>query len=183
MEIKLSRLLYEALSDKKFNDEYYRIIKLYSGKIYDSYRKVKPSIDVNDFFIHTEGTFKNVNMSLDEFEKLPFKEVISDSGSRYKIDGTKIYRNADHWGRVASCYWDIDNFGENRRPTGMIDVSELKPNSKFPSTYIKKYPNHKKVIKSALKDWKLLMDKGASQKQEKMVLDQIKKLKDLEKST
>lgn len=81
---------------------------------YEYIDKAMPNITKDDYFISTKGNFERV--SRDEWSKLDSPITRSDSGSSYKLDGEYIYRASDHWGRVASCDWNVNSNYYYRSP-------------------------------------------------------------------
>lgn len=65
---------------------------------------------------YTSGKWKTVRGEIE------YKQ----SGSVYWYESDGVYRRSDHWGKVASCTWPIDE--ENARiTTGFIKWDDLKP--------------------------------------------------------
>lgn len=73
-------------------------------------------INKDNFHMHTNATWIRLKwgaQAYELFQRLQTTcEVIRPVGSTsvYLIDEAtgEVYRYADHWGRVASCFWDLD---------------------------------------------------------------------------
>lgn len=133
---------------EKFNDIFLKITK---PEFAGNYRTLYPKISIRDFYISTIGLFKNANMSDQDFDKIAGKKIVSKSFSEYKIYKNLIYRKSDHWGKVASCIWKIDNFDKTKfdHIVGVINVNDLKPN--FESYKIGYIRNADKIINKQIK--------------------------------
>lgn len=143
--------IYESIKIADLEKHLSKILQNAIKRTYDDYRIVKPDIDASDFFIGTRGEFKNNGMSIDDFDSLPSKPYSSDSGSTYKIVNGILYRLSNHWGRVASCNWDISDGYNSGYVVGEIPIRDLKINDR-PSGYIKYYDDALDVLKSAKND-------------------------------
>jgi hypothetical protein len=125
-EIKSSEKI-KVLKTKKSFEQIRNEYKLWRNEkntylnIWDDYRKIYPEIDEDNFYIGTDADFElvlkddkgNLLNSYDDYKKyfdnIGAKETLSPtSSSRYKVYKDVVYRFSDHWGRVASCYWNID---------------------------------------------------------------------------
>lgn len=65
--------------------------------------KFPKEVTEKDYFIATTGTFQLSNKH--EYNAIEADEYVSESGSRYKVQGEYLYRRSDHWGGVATCLW------------------------------------------------------------------------------
>lgn len=69
-----------------------------------------------NFYIRTNATWQKIKhgnhaqLLFDELNSRKDLEIIRPCGSSsvYIIDGDEVYRFSDHWGRVASCFWDLN---------------------------------------------------------------------------
>ncbi len=76
-----------------------------------NYRRVVKVVNAKNYHISTDANFKKINGNPhEEFANIKAKMFQSDSGSRYKILKGTVYRLSNHWGRVASCYWEINDY-------------------------------------------------------------------------
>lgn len=98
------------------------------------YREIYQTPTENDYYICTSGTFENIGfgMDFDALENLwstiKSRQVNSPkmSGSKYKVKNGVLYRFSNHWGKVASCRWDLEPFS-NGWAIGKIQISQLRP--------------------------------------------------------
>lgn len=116
----------------------------YSIPIYAPYCEIYPKITIEDYYKATKGLFKrykegNQFKDLDQIEEdwNGINAPVTDSpnsSSKYKTLGDTIYRLSDHWDRVASCYWELedkkeyayyDRRLESRYQIGYIKISDL----------------------------------------------------------
>jgi hypothetical protein len=58
----------------------------------------------DNFFLNTIAEFKAVAKNLVKINKPDYESV---SGSKYWYTQKGVYRYSDHWGNVASCYWEL----------------------------------------------------------------------------
>lgn len=107
-----------------------QISREYFGNRALPYRDAKPNVDESDFFIATKCQFTNTGMSVSEFEQIEADCCQSDSGSRYKVVDGVVYRCSDHWGRVASCQWDLDSHNEGRYTVAACNISNMQANDR-----------------------------------------------------
>jgi hypothetical protein len=76
-------------------------------------KQVAERITKDNFHLATEATFRLIAqpaqapMKWVELMKRYGLFFLSDSGSQYVTNGTILWRASDHWGRVASCTWNI----------------------------------------------------------------------------
>lgn len=86
------------------------------------FHELKPKVDITDWYFATEATFEVVGNSqelwetmIDTLAKQGYEYYISESGSEYLSDTVSgdIYRYADHWGRIASCNWYLQDLGND----------------------------------------------------------------------
>lgn len=76
-----------------------------------------------NFFISTIANFIACKIP----ERNP--DYISISGSAYWDEGDKVIRWSDHWGRVASCTWQL--WGDEDYSCGECDYLDFRRNSKI----------------------------------------------------
>lgn len=107
----------EALKDMKsiFYKVEKEIPRLGTGK------QIMPDVTIDDYFYDTETVFRSVLRKDEKWNEIEerWKKMIDSkkydwhrspkSSSEYLIDKETgdIYRYADHWGKVASCDWDL----------------------------------------------------------------------------
>ncbi len=90
------------------------------------------AVNKDNFHIGTKATWKRLkhgDHAFELYEQLkanPNVAVIRPpaSNSVYLVDeqGEKVYRLADHWSRVGSCFWMLDKPLENWQMTRRISV-------------------------------------------------------------
>ena len=159
---------------QRYNDLQSKLMKIVGDtipKIQNNYRKVKPDIDESDYYICTIAEFKNTGMSETDFNKLKAPEVKSDSGSRYKVIKGTVYRLSDHWGRVASCEWDIDRSKWSGKDVGAVKISDMKPN--YYCQYILTPPGAKQAGEEAIKKMEAMRGDVPGVKAEKLINERI----------
>jgi len=95
-------------------------------------------INKDNFHINTRCVFQRIKWGshaqslFNELIQKSGVEVIRPyaSGSVYIIDGDDVYRCADHWDRVASCYWPLDrpmeHWRQNEFVIGKANFSQFK---------------------------------------------------------
>jgi hypothetical protein len=167
---------------QRYNNLQSKIMKIIGEtipKLTDKYRNVKPDIDESDYYICTIAEFKNTGMSEAEFDKLKAPEVKSDSGSRYKVINGSVYRLSDHWGRVASCEWEIDYSKWIGKDVGVVKISDMKPN--YYCQYILTPKGAKKSGEEAIKKIESLRGEVSGAKAEKLINENIERVKSLMK--
>ena len=85
-------------------------------------------VTFDDFHIDTTGVWEKVDDNVEIKNREP--DFTSPSGSAYWYDRENgvVYRTSDHWGRVRSCYWDLDDdsYSKGRWATGRIKLTDLK---------------------------------------------------------
>ena len=81
----------------------------------------------DNFFENTYGVFKQLPLNNKELDITSNPDFISNSGSKYWYVGNKLYRYANHWDRVASCFWKIKgHYNANKNyKLGVIYFSKL----------------------------------------------------------
>lgn len=137
---------YEDLNDK-FKD-FHKLFDSVNKEIPRSSTadKIIPDITVDDYYLDTETLFKaveeytpttNKDGSFKDNVQLKWQEMIDlgkyeftqspKSGSQYLIDRKNgdVYRKADHWGRCASCFWDVD-FKEGGYGIAVSNIKDFK---------------------------------------------------------
>jgi GNAT superfamily N-acetyltransferase len=84
------------------------------------FRSVVKEVTRNNFHISTQADYKEIHLT-SHFENIHHLwSTLSDKGTNFKsrggsqywISDKAIYRLADHWGGVASCFWTIDGEGD-----------------------------------------------------------------------
>lgn len=97
---------------------------------FKAYREVFDTPTIDDYYIDTRATFKPVDADWERMKASGKYEWHQSpkSNSEYLIDRENgdIYRRADHWGLVASCYWKLDGDADGVR-IGMANIKDFKP--------------------------------------------------------
>lgn len=105
-----------------------------------SAKEIMPQVTIDDYYLDTETNYQSI-LSKDE----NWKEIddrwgaMKESGkydwhqspkssSEYLIDNNTgdIYRFSDHWGRVASCSWDIKSESEQKWDIAKSNIKDFK---------------------------------------------------------
>ncbi len=142
-----------------------------STEIYDDYRVVNPDITKDNFFIATKGTFDLFNGNWNDIDSTEIRSP--KSSSVYKVKNGMVYRKSNHWGQVASCYWELNGIKDGEYQIGRIKLSDLRPNDRS-GGYIDFYPNAMSKINSAIKSLNDI--KVDSKKIQILIRDEMNKL-------
>ena len=133
------RLGGSSLNSRNISSVGLNTVDLYSGKTI-SYRAVKKDVDFSDYYEATSAEFQNISKegnasslwsSLKQENDLHWVHSPS-SDSEYLLDykNQKVYRYSDHWGKVGSCEWALNDI-----TTGWnVGVSFLKDFKALPSS-------------------------------------------------
>lgn len=133
------RLESSSLNSRNISSVGLNTVDLYSGKTI-SYRAVKKDVDFSDYYEATSAEFQNISKdgnasslwsSLKQENDLHWVHSPS-SDSEYLLDyeHQKVYRYSDHWGKVGSCEWALNDI-----TTGWnVGVSFLKDFKALPSS-------------------------------------------------
>lgn len=98
-----------------------------------------PEVTVDDYFLETETTFKGIMKREDGYREVSerWKKMKTDkrydfhespkSSSQYLVDRTTgdVYRYSDHWGKVASCDWDLESKNEEKWDIGVSNLKDF----------------------------------------------------------
>ena len=143
-EEKIREIVGDKVTDKNVS-RVRGIIPLYNflgnpknHEVYAPYRSVHRTPTLNDYYIHTDAKFKAVPTGdrgvADAWQGMKasgkyehHKSPLSDSEYLIDRESGDIYRMSDHWGRVASCQWDIDNPAEGMQ-IGKANIKDFKGN-------------------------------------------------------
>ena len=133
------RLGGSSLNSRNISSVGLNTVDLYSGNTI-SYRAVKKDVDFSDYYDATSAEFQNISKegnasslwsSLKQENDLHWVHSPS-SDSEYLLDykNQKVYRYSDHWGKVGSCEWALNDI-----TTGWnVGVSFLKDFKALPSS-------------------------------------------------
>lgn len=110
-------------------------VNLYGGNTV-SYREVKKDVDLSDFYEATSAEFTKI--SSDKFVFSFWEGLKSDkdlkwhhsplSNSEYLVNyhTGDIYRFSDHWGKVASCEWSLNDEPTEGWSIGVANIQSFK---------------------------------------------------------
>lgn len=150
-EEKIREIVGDKVTDKNVS-RVRGIIPLYNflgnpknHEVYAPYRSVHRTPTLNDYYIHTDAKFKAVPTGdrgvADAWQGMKasgkyehHKSPLSDSEYLIDRESGDIYRMSDHWGRVASCQWDIDNPAEGMQ-IGKANIKDFKGNNRRGNGY------------------------------------------------
>ena len=150
-EEKIREIVGDKVTDKNVS-RVRGIIPLYNflgnpknHEVYAPYRSVHRTPTLNDYYIHTDAKFKAVPTGdrgvADAWQDMKasgkyehHKSPLSDSEYLIDRESGDIYRMSDHWGRVASCQWDIDNPAEGMQ-IGKANIKDFKGNNRRGNGY------------------------------------------------
>lgn len=102
-------------------------------------KEIMPEVTVDDYFLETETTFKGIMKREDGYREVSerWKKMKADkrydfhespkSSSQYLVDRTTgdVYRYSDHWGKVASCDWDLESKNEEKWDIGVSNLKDF----------------------------------------------------------
>ena len=110
-------------------------VNLYEGKTV-SYREVKKEVDLSDFYEATSAEFTKLSSDKSVFSF--WEDLKSDkdlkwhhsplSNSEYLVNHYTgdIYRFSDHWGKVASCEWSLNDDSTEGWSIGVANIQSFK---------------------------------------------------------
>lgn len=137
---------------------------------YVSAVELMPNVTINDYFLDTETNFHsitNIIYNKDGSSNHPeihkiwedmknsgryiFKES-PKSNSEYLIDKNNgdIYRYSDHWGRVASCIWTLDDYYSGDVSIAKSNIKKFNRRKDSMSVYFN--PQHKECVIKTIKN-------------------------------
>lgn len=104
-----------------------------------SANEVLPEVTVDDYYLDTKTTFKSILPKNETWQEIDQRwEDMKKSGkyhwhqspkssSEYLIDEKTgdVYRFSDHWGRVASCTWDIVGENDNKWDIAKSNIKDF----------------------------------------------------------
>ena len=133
------RLGGSSLNSRNISSVGLNTVDLYSGKTI-SYRAVKKDVDFSDYYEATSAEFQNISKEGNAYSLWSSLKQENDlhwvhspsSDSEYLLDykNQKVYRYSDHWGKVGSCEWALNDI-----TTGWnVGVSFLKDFKALPSS-------------------------------------------------
>ena len=110
-------------------------VNLYEGKTV-SYREVKKEVDLSDFYEATSAEFTKLSSDKSVFSFWEGLKSDKDlkwhhsplSNSEYLVNHHTgdIYRFSDHWGKVASCEWSLNDDSTEGWSVGVANIQSFK---------------------------------------------------------
>ena len=110
-------------------------VNLYEGKTV-SYREVKKEVDLSDFYEATSAEFTKLSSDKSVFSFWEGLKSDKDlkwhhsplSNSEYLVNHHTgdIYRFSDHWGKVASCEWSLNDDSTEGWSVGVANIRSFK---------------------------------------------------------
>ena len=110
-------------------------VNLYEGKTV-SYREVKKEVDLSDFYEATSAEFTKLSSDKSVFSFWEGLKSDKDlkwhhsplSNSEYLVNHHTgdIYRFSDHWGKVASCEWSLNDVPTEGWSVGVANIRSFK---------------------------------------------------------
>lgn len=110
-------------------------VNLYEGKTV-SYREVKKEVDLSDFYEATSAEFTKLSSDKSVFSFWEGLKSDKDlkwhhsplSNSEYLVNHYTgdIYRFSDHWGKVASCEWSLNDDSTEGWSIGLANIQSFK---------------------------------------------------------
>ena len=110
-------------------------VNLYEGKTV-SYREVKKEVDLSDFYEATSAEFTKLSSDKSVFSFWEGLKSDKDlkwhhsplSNSEYLVNHYTgdIYRFSDHWGKVASCEWSLNDDSTEGWSIGVANIQSFK---------------------------------------------------------
>ena len=110
-------------------------VNLYEGKTV-SYREVKKEVDLSDFYEATSAEFTKISSDKSVFSFWEGLKSDKDlkwhhsplSNSEYLVNHHTgdIYRFSDHWGKVASCEWSLNDEPTEGWSVGVANIRSFK---------------------------------------------------------
>ncbi|MBW4722819.1 zincin-like metallopeptidase domain-containing protein [Prevotella melaninogenica] len=110
-------------------------VNLYGGNTV-SYREVKKEVDLSDFYEATSAEFTKLSSDKSVFSFWEGLKSDKDlkwhhsplSNSEYLVNHHTgdIYRFSDHWGKVASCEWSLNDDSTEGWSVGVANIQSLK---------------------------------------------------------
>lgn len=101
-------------------------------------REVDKTINKNNYFIGTDTIFDSILNKDDGYEEIKRKweelkkkgdwQSSPKSSSEYVVIKDGVYRLSDHWGRAASCVWDINSKSNSKWDIGFSKFEDFKLN-------------------------------------------------------
>ncbi|MGC3978204.1 MAG: hypothetical protein QM751_08280 [Paludibacteraceae bacterium] len=105
-----------------------------------SAKEIIPQVTIDDYYLDTETTYQSILSKEDTWKEIDerWKEMKESgkyhwhqspkSSSEYLIDEKNgdVYRYSDHWGRVASCSWDIESESEQKWDIAKSNIKDFK---------------------------------------------------------
>jgi hypothetical protein len=141
-EEKIGKREYGVDDLSKLLNEFFNLFYSVKEKIprYTSANIIIPQVTIDDYYLDTETVFKSILTGKESWKDIDDKwDTMKKSGkyiwhkspkseSEYLIDNEigNIYRFSDHWGRVASCTWDISSKNSNVWDIAKSNIKEFK---------------------------------------------------------
>ena len=135
--------------------------KIYSGLT--PKEALGEKVATSNYYLNTDATFTALTQTSKEADKM-FNEMVDSgkfeytpspkSSSQYLVDKKNgiIYRYSDHWGKCASCYWDLSykdiknpelQYGERHWTLAKCDINDFKRNNGLGREYVN--PEYHKI--------------------------------------
>ena len=128
-----------------------------------------PDVTSNDYFLSTETTYKSILSKEDKYDDISSKwetlknskkyihHISPKSESEYLINEKNgdILRYSDHWGKVASCEWDLisENTSKwNIAKSNLKDFKRMNSGIYLNPSYIIKYIEAAKLVLPKIKE-------------------------------
>lgn len=102
-------------------------------------KQILPQVTTDDYYLDTKTTFKSILPKEETWNEIDERwDAMKKSGkydwhqspkssSEYLIDNKTgdVYRFSDHWGRVASCTWDITGENDNKWDIAKSNIKDF----------------------------------------------------------
>ncbi len=174
------RLTSRNYGDIKKVNPFFKLLHSDGWRTWVPYRDVFKTPTVDDYYIGTKTTFTSIGAKPDgdnvtslleaEAENKKTWQQMKDSGkyewhksplsdSEYLVDRQTgdIYRFSDHWFRVASCDWAIDDFHANESLKGIYqigksNIKDFELNDRAKGNQVVQNPENRKPYEDALNE-------------------------------
>ena len=124
-----------AITSRNIDNLGIGFVNLYEGKTV-SYREVKKDVDLSDFYEATSAEFTKISSDKSVFSFWEGLKSDKDlkwhhsplSNSEYLVNHHTgdIYRFSDHWGKVASCEWSLNDEPTEGWSIGVANIQSFK---------------------------------------------------------
>gem|GEM_PF-3571273 len=93
--------------------------------------RVPREVTLNDYYSSTAATFRPVDADWEAMRKSGRYQYAHSpySSSEYLVDteSGNVYRRSDHWGKVASCRWNLEGREEGTTQIGVANIKDFEP--------------------------------------------------------